>query len=168
MWAFESRLKELYGTLLGALDGALADSVLHTRRKALSTAHALLRSRPEGEQRLLPMVVNKLGDPERKVAGEAASRLLLLCERHPAMRGTVVAEVEVLLRRRNIAVRAVYYAVTFMNQLRLRRDGGAQEEELAAKLISIYFGQFEVYFAAAHGTTNSSAAAAHGTSSDAP
>ena len=51
MWAFESRLKELFGTLLGALDGALADSVLHTRRKALSTAHALLRSRPEGEQR---------------------------------------------------------------------------------------------------------------------
>jgi hypothetical protein len=87
---------------------AINDNVLHSRKAALTMSHALLAARPEGETRLLPKIVNKLGDPERKVAGESATKLLALCEKHPAMRGTVVHEVQRLLRRDNVAVRAVY------------------------------------------------------------
>ena len=146
LWLFEDKLRACYGALLDALEATLNDNVLHSRKAALTMAHALLAARPEGETRLLPMIVNKLGDPERKVAGESATKLLKLCESHPAMRGTVVHEVQRLLRRDNVAVRAVYYAVTFLNQLRLNRGGGAAEAELAERLIDIYFTEFERVF----------------------
>jgi hypothetical protein len=146
LWLFEDKLRACYGALLDALEATLNDNVLHSRKAALTMSHALLAARPEGETRLLPMIVNKLGDPERKVAGESATKLLALCEKHPAMRGTVVHEVQRLLRRDNVAVRAVYYAVTFLNQLRLNRGGGAAEAELAERLIDIYFTEFERVF----------------------
>ena len=48
------------------------------------------------------------------------------------MRAVIVREVEQFLHRPNLAPRAVYYAVIFLNQLVLRRNG---DEQLAQKLI---------------------------------
>ena len=48
---------------------------------ALRNASFLKRDIPEGEQILLSMIVNKIGDPSRKVAAAAAHRLRLILER---------------------------------------------------------------------------------------
>jgi hypothetical protein len=46
------------------------------------------------EQRLLNILVNKLGDPQRKVASKSGYLLSRLLVTHPAMKGVVVREVE--------------------------------------------------------------------------
>lgn len=53
----------------------------------------LLVKKPEQEARLLAALVNKLGDPARKVASNAAYLLSQLLLQHPAMKPVVVREV---------------------------------------------------------------------------
>ena len=48
----------------------------------LGTAYDLLTSRPEQEEALLSLLVNKLGDPERKVASRSAFLLQKLGMQH--------------------------------------------------------------------------------------
>jgi ribosome biogenesis protein MAK21 len=53
----------------------------------------LLARKPEGEARLLAGLVNKLGDPSRKLASKAAYLLSQLLGEHPVMKPVVVREV---------------------------------------------------------------------------
>lgn len=53
----------------------------------------LLVKKPEGEAKLLGGLVNKLGDPERKMASTAGFLLSQLLLQHPAMKVVVVREV---------------------------------------------------------------------------
>ena len=115
----------------------------------LNTAFELLRNKPEKEQELLALLVNKLGDPERKVscmylvfnshciqqiAAKAMFLLQSLITDHPAMKAVIIDEVQRLIQRPKIAdrcdclpvctlksflCRAIYYAVLFLNQLYL-------------------------------------------------
>ena len=54
----------------------MGDTLTHVTQATIKTAHAMLDAKPEGERLLLPALVNKLGDPERKVARRLAARLL--------------------------------------------------------------------------------------------
>lgn len=67
------------------------------------------------------------------------SLLCRLVDKHPNMKGVIVSEVERLLFRQNLAPKALYYAVCFLNQLLLDLD----DKAVAAKLISIYFSLFK-------------------------
>ena len=60
---------------------------------ALSNASSLMRDTPEGEQILLSMIVNKIGDPSRKVASIAAHQLRLILEVYPVMTLVITREV---------------------------------------------------------------------------
>ena len=67
VWFFEDKLKRQYADLVQALEQAASNSLMHHKRLGLNTIFDLLRSKPEKEQELLALLVNKLGDPERKV-----------------------------------------------------------------------------------------------------
>jgi ribosome biogenesis protein MAK21 len=71
----------------------------------------LLKSKPEQERRLLSALVNKLGDPERKVASNASYLLSSLLTVHPNMKRVVIEEVDSFLFRPHLSTRARYYAV---------------------------------------------------------
>ncbi|CAL8315024.1 unnamed protein product [Merluccius merluccius] len=135
LWYFEHQLRHTVADFVAALDGVSRDSVAATKSKALATAHELLSGRPEQEKALLVQVVNKLGDPEYKMAARASHLLETLLHRHPNMKGVVCGEVERLMFRPNINAKAQYYAVCFLSQVLLSHE----EAELASKLISIYF-----------------------------
>lgn len=130
---------------------------------ALRTAATLLRSVPEGESLLLGWLVNKLGDPNRKVCASAAHELRRTLQPHPAMQPTVAREVQQLAHRPHLSNAALYNCVTFLNQLKLTRSvlskatstktsiptttpptKGKDESCLAASLINTYFRLFEV------------------------
>ena len=64
-----------------------------------------------------------------------------LLEKHPAMRMVVVTEVERLLYRQNINPKAQYYGICFLSTIVLDRTNS---DELAARLITIYFSFFKV------------------------
>ncbi|KAJ0061117.1 hypothetical protein NL108_007854 [Boleophthalmus pectinirostris] len=138
LWLFEHRLSLLVAEFVAALETVSHDTVLATKTKALMTAFELLSARPEQERALLTQMVNKLGDPEYKLAAKATHVLETLLHRHPNMKSVVCAEVERLLFRANIAEKAQYYALCFLNQVILSRD----DADLAARLIGIYFSFF--------------------------
>ncbi|XP_026779107.3 CCAAT/enhancer-binding protein zeta [Pangasianodon hypophthalmus] len=140
LWYFEHLLKLQLAEFVTALDALAHDSVLATKTKALTTAHELLCNRPEQEKALLMHVVNKLGDPEYKIASKASYLMETLLHKHPLMKSVVCTEVERLMFRPNISTKAQYYAACFLNQVMLSHD----EAELATKLITVYFSFFRL------------------------
>lgn len=96
--------------------------------------------KPEREDRLLAMLVNKFGDLQKKVASKACGFLVRLLRQHPNMKLVVVDEVERLLYRTNISPKAQYYAICFLIQIKL----ADKDFDLAVKLVKIYFSLFKV------------------------
>jgi len=157
LWRFEEMVKEKYDLFLRQyIAHTLQDGTLELQKMAaLRSAATLLRAVPEGEAVLLPLLVNKLGDPLSKVAALAAHELRRTLQPHPAMQGVLAREVQQLAHRPHLSHSALYHCVTFLNQLKLTRpaavgrsktkkgDNG-QEESLAASLIRTYFRLFEV------------------------
>uniref|UniRef100_A0A4W4F7I0 CCAAT/enhancer-binding protein zeta n=1 Tax=Electrophorus electricus TaxID=8005 RepID=A0A4W4F7I0_ELEEL len=140
LWYFEHQLKLLVADFVVALDALSHDTLLAIKTKALTTAHELLCNRPEQERALLVHVVNKLGDPEYKVASKASYLLETLLHKHPNMKVVVCTEVERLMFRPNISAKAQYYAACFLNQVMLSHE----EADLATQLITVYFTFFRI------------------------
>ena len=120
-WMFEDRLKKLYLKFLDNLELVGKDSIEKTKIKSLSTILELLAGTPEQETILLERLINKLGDPSRSIAAKAMYLLSQLLERHSAMKWVVVAEVERLLYRPNIAAKAQYFGICFLSQILLEK-----------------------------------------------
>ncbi|XP_056150741.1 CCAAT/enhancer-binding protein zeta [Lampris incognitus] len=138
LWYFEHQLKHHVAEFVATLDGIAHDTVPATKAKALTTVHELLCHRPEQERALLVQLVNKLGDPEYKMAAKASYLLEMLLHQHPNMKPVVCSEVERLMFRPNISRKAQYYAICFLSQVLLSHE----EASLASKLITIYFSFF--------------------------
>lgn len=138
LWYFEHQLKHQVAEFVVSLESLAHDTVADTKAHALTAAHELLCNRPEQEKALLAQVVNKLGDPEYRMAAKASYLLDMLLHKHPNMKAVVCSEVERLMFRPNISSKAQYYAVCFLNQMVLSHD----EADLASRLISIYFSFF--------------------------
>lgn len=138
-WYYEDVLKSLYAEFVASLAKASHDSIMHSKRKAQHIAFELLRDKPEQEQQLLAILVNKLGDPERKIASNSAHLLNALLQRHRGMKLVVAREVESFLHRSSVSARAQYYGIIFLNQIMLSED----QVDLSKKLLAIYFSMFK-------------------------
>ncbi|XP_045405364.1 CCAAT/enhancer-binding protein zeta [Lemur catta] len=135
LWYFEHQLKHLVAEFVQVLETLSHDTLVTTKTRALIVAHELLSNKPEEEKALLVQLVNKLGDPQNRIATKASHLLEMLLCKHPNMKGVVCGEVERLLFRSNISPKAQYYAICFLNQMALSHE----ESELANKLITLYF-----------------------------
>ena len=134
-WFVEDRLKSHYSDFIEILQSHLSDNEVAIRTKLSNIIYQLLNEKPEKEQELLSIIVNKIGDPDNKLASKIIYILGQLLKNHPSMKLVVSSEVERVLFRPNIAERAQYYSVCFLNQLQL----SAEDSGLAAHLIEIYF-----------------------------
>ncbi|DAZ94962.1 TPA: hypothetical protein N0F65_000057 [Lagenidium giganteum] len=140
LWYYEHALKTAFAQLVGVLSSGMNDAVDNHKRACIRAANALLSAKPEQEAVLLGMLVNKLGDPDRKIAAYIHKTLQDLLREHPVMKRVVVDEVERLLTRTKVTERTKYNAVLFLNQIYL--DSSDDDAALAAHLISVYFGLF--------------------------
>ena len=141
LWKFEDELKKRYLEFVKAVETLLADNLVESRKQALNVNFDLLRSTPEQEGILLEMLVNKLGDPDYKVAAKVVHLLDKLVQEHTDMDAVVVRKVEILLLRPNVKQKAQYYALCFLNNLILSR----RKTALAESLLNIYFCCFNRY-----------------------
>lgn len=141
LWIFEERLKLLYKRFLTNLVAVSHDTIEKTKIKAVSVMSKLLIENCEEEQFLLENLVNKMGDPIPKVGSHVCHQISTVINQHGNMKTVVVMEVERLIFRQNLADRAKYYALCFLNQVILSHD----EYALANHLIMIYFGQFKLF-----------------------
>lgn len=108
----------------------------------MQTIYALLTKKSEQERRLLSALVNKLGDPEGKAGSDAVFHLLNLLREHPNMMAVVIEEVDSFLFRPHLGMRAKYYAINFLSQIRLRKGGYGPK--VAKRLMDVYFALFKV------------------------
>ena len=141
MWYYEEQLKNRYSTFVQTLQTVAQETSQATKRKSLDSAFELLSARPEQEKVLLSFLVNKLGDPDYKVAARCSHLLVKLVDQHPNMKQVIVLEVERFMYRPNMKAKAQYYGVCFLNQLILTK----MENQLASRLLSIYFSFFKMY-----------------------
>jgi ribosome biogenesis protein MAK21 len=138
-WAYEDWLKKTYFEVLKALESWANDEVEYARSRAITFIWELLKEKPEQEDNLLRLLVNKLGDTEKKVASRASHLLLQLMTAHPAMKSIVVGAIESdLLFKPGQHPNAKYYAVITLNQTIL----SMKEQAAAVKLLDIYFSLF--------------------------
>jgi ribosome biogenesis protein MAK21 len=141
VWFYEHCLKTAFAQLVGTLSAGMADAVDNHKRACIRAANALLAAKPEQEAVLLGMLVNKIGDPDRKIAAYIHKTLQELLKEHPLMKRVVVDEVERLLTRAQVSDRTKYNAVLFLNQIMLRKDDD-DDAALAAHLIKVFFALF--------------------------
>jgi hypothetical protein len=76
-----------YAAFVAALEEGSRDNLEYVKERALRAAAELLRAKPEAEAALMTLLVNKLGDPSRKLASKvggcrcaAAARLQPVAE----------------------------------------------------------------------------------------
>ncbi|KAH8808381.1 CBF/Mak21 family-domain-containing protein [Xylogone sp. PMI_703] len=138
-WAFEDWLKEAYFRMLKILEGWCNDEVEYARSRAVNYVYELLKEKPEQEANLLRLLVNKLGDPDKKIASRTSYLLLQLQISHPLMKPIIIRSIETeILLRPGQSTHAKYYAINTLNQTIL----SGREEPVAQKLLSIYFDLF--------------------------
>ncbi|KAK6148778.1 hypothetical protein DH2020_016303 [Rehmannia glutinosa] len=153
-WYWEECLKERYEQFVSALQEASLDVIVKLKSLALKTIYTLLKSKSEQERRLLSALVNKLGDPENKVASNADYHLANLLAEHPNMKAVVIDEVDNFLFRPHLGLRAKYHAVNFLSQIRLSHKGDGPKA--AKRLIDIYFALFKVLISEAGASSSAS------------
>jgi len=163
LWRYEEIMRNKYAAFLTQYLGKTlcqtstsAESL--SKVNALRTACQLLKEIPEGEQMLLSLVVNKVGDPTKKIASAAGHELRKMLDVHPNMTATIAREVQQLAHRPNLSSKALYNCIIFLNQLKLVKEDAAEtksdavdseekgkknEVSLPASLINTYFQIFE-------------------------
>lgn len=139
LWFFEDQLKDVYREFIDSLRTIAAEAVEANKEKAVKAMAALLEAHPEQEAVLLSNIVNKMGDPSKKVASKAMHSLTQVLAKHPNMKGVIMDEVEKLLFRPNIGQKARYYSICFLSQIMFKKS----DAQLAANLIKIYFSFFK-------------------------
>lgn len=138
-WVYEDWLKNTYFKIIQLLEVWCNDEIEYSRTKSLDFVFALLKEKPEQEANLLRLLVNKLGDRDRKISSRASYLLLQLQNSHPGMKAVVVRaiEQEILLRPGQDS-RAMSCAVGTLNQTILSK----KEPLTAENLLRIYFDIF--------------------------
>ena len=139
LWAYEDWLKAIYFEVLKIIETWCNDEVVFARGKAVDYISQLLKEKPEQEGNLLRLLVNKLGDSDKKIASKASYHMLQVETAHPLMKPTIIAAIESdLLFRSGQSLHAKYYAIITLNQTVLSN----KEEAVARKLLDIYFSLF--------------------------
>lgn len=138
-WYFEDQLKDIYKGFIEAVRVIATEAVEANKEKAIRALGTLLASHPEQEAVLLSILVNKMGDPIKKVAARSMLCLTQVLQKHSNMKGIIINEVEKLLFRSNVGHKARYYGICFLSQI-LFSKGDAQ---IAANVIRLYFSFFK-------------------------
>lgn len=138
-WYFENELKDRYNTYLQNLQGSLQNGKEINKIKAIISVSNLLKKCPEREAFLLTVLVNKFGDPDKKIASKATYQLRQILLTHPNMAHVMILETEKLIFRNNINDLAQHYGIGFLSLI-----APIANVQSSQKLINICFCFFKV------------------------
>lgn len=143
VWYYEDELKKSYFAYIQILEQLAKDALLFVRSKSCQVIFDLLVTKPEQEQNLLNLLVNKIGDQEKKVSSKIVFLLSQVLVKHPAMKSILVHYVEQFVFKSSVSLKAQYYSITFLNQIVL--SNSPSDVEVAKKLVSLYFTLFDKF-----------------------
>ena len=139
---YEHRLKELYSEYLGILKALSADDLEFYRKFALNNLQGLLEKKPEQEEFILDILVNKLGDSSKKVQCHTIYLLLKLSQAHIEMTEVVVHAVTLFIGRTSGKQQSshIFYSVAYLN--RIAQMVAPKDEKVRLMLLRVYFSLF--------------------------
>ncbi|CAB4492463.1 CBF-domain-containing protein [Rhizophagus irregularis] len=135
LWSFEDYLKRKYFELIRVIEILSHDVVIYVKLQILGIIFTLFMEKPEQESNLLKLLVNRLGDNERKVASKASYLIDQIFPKHPHMKKIVIQEIEQLILLPTANRHAQYYGIIALSRIILAK----RDTEVANKLIDIYF-----------------------------
>ena len=148
---YEHQVKEMYSEfVLQILKPLTHDDLEHYRKFSLNILQTLLEKKPEMEDVILQIIVNKLGDQSKKVQCHTIYLLLKLSQAHLEMTEVIVNEVNTFISRatHNNSSKAspnqnshVYYSVAYLN--RIASMVAPKDEKVRVMLLRIYFSLFK-------------------------
>lgn len=138
-WHFETELKDRFNSYLLNLQAALQNGKEINKVKAIISTSNLLKNCPEREAFLLTILVNKFGDPDKKIASKATYHLRQILLTHPNMAHHMVIETEKLIFRNNINELAQHYGIGFLSLI-----APIANVQSSQKLIDICFCFFKI------------------------
>ena len=136
-WYVEDEVKRCYSRFVDALEAASKDMLAQMKGIGIKALAGLLTAKPENEQRMLSLVVNKLGDPDRHAASQASFLLTGVVAVHPAMKRIICDEVASMCFRRNVGFRALYYCLLFLHGISYSHRKA--DTQLASRMMATYF-----------------------------
>eukprot|EP01029_Cantina_marsupialis_P029556 TRINITY_DN781838_c0_g1_i1.p1 TRINITY_DN781838_c0_g1~~TRINITY_DN781838_c0_g1_i1.p1 ORF type:complete len:790 (+),score=322.45 TRINITY_DN781838_c0_g1_i1:111-2480(+) len=139
-WYYEDVLKNAYNEFVTVLESAVYDNLIHHKTLCLKAVYNLLVNKPEQEKRLLTILVNKLGDPQKKVSSRVSQLLIQLLEIHPVMVQAVIKEIKQVVFREKASKQALYFGTVTLSQLTLKKG----DDETVNLLLSVYFFLFQL------------------------
>jgi ribosome biogenesis protein MAK21 len=139
LYWFEDKLMQKFSSVLDALDGGIKSNVDFFKKTCLGIILDLLASKPEQEQRLLMMLVNKLGDHVASFSSNVTQHLKTLLSKHPAMKIVVAKEVRQFIFRANVSSKSLYSGICFLNQINLVTS----DHKVAELLMEIFIQMFD-------------------------
>lgn len=138
-WFYENQLRDHYHGFLLNIQASLQNGKEDNKTRAIICASKLLKSCPEREAFLLSVIVNKFGDPDKKVASKATYNLRQILLTHPNMAHVMVLETEKLVFRNNISELAQHYGIGFLSLIAPIANVATSQ-----KLINICFCFFKI------------------------
>ncbi|KAI6024245.1 ribosome biogenesis protein [Pisolithus marmoratus] len=123
IWYFEDWLKKYFFSILQILEMLSADPLSYVRMQALSLVFTLLKDKPEQEQNLLRLLVNKLGDSDKTICSRSSHYILQLLQVHPSMKAVVIREMTSLVLRPSTSTAATAPPPTKNTHIRFNKDG---------------------------------------------
>lgn len=118
------------------------DTLITSKFKVTHTLFELIKWNPYEQARtILESIINKLGDPDYKVASRIIYDIKNYLVSCPKLKMDVLLEIERLVSRPNINQRAQYYGFCCMNQFILKRH----DTDVANRLLVIYFSFFKKF-----------------------
>uniref|UniRef100_A0A182WLV7 CCAAT-binding factor domain-containing protein n=1 Tax=Anopheles minimus TaxID=112268 RepID=A0A182WLV7_9DIPT len=138
-WYFEDQLREHYFSFVSNLTMILHTGQEDGKLKTIGFAAKLFANVPEMERLMLTALVNKLGDPSRKVASKVLYHLQQIVREHTLMSYIVTCEVEKLLFRNNLALSAQHFALAYLASIASFGDFATCQ-----KMVNICFSFFKI------------------------
>jgi len=99
-----------------------------------------LEKKPEMEEVILDIIINKLGDTSKKVQCHAIYLLLKLSQAHMEMTPVIVHSVTLFLSRHSTKPSHVFYSVAYLN--RIAGLVAPKDEKVRLMLLRTYFSLF--------------------------
>ncbi|KAL4071905.1 CBF/Mak21 family-domain-containing protein [Scleroderma yunnanense] len=130
VWCFEDWLKKFFFSVLQLLEVLSADPLSYVRMQTLSLIFTLLKEKPEQEQNLLRLLVNKLGDSENSICSRTSYHILQLLQVHPSMKIVVTREITSLILRPTTSTPTTAAQNT---HIRFNEDGSGPKSKGQAK-----------------------------------
>ena len=139
---YDHCIKELYREYVNEiLLGVSKDDLEYFRKLALTIMVDLISSKPEIEEVILGILINKLGDLSKKVQQHTIGIMCRLLKTHPEMATIIVHETNLLLQRPGITPVQKYYSVAFLNKIAV--IAGKHNTQARLSLFRVYFFLFK-------------------------